>query len=109
MYLPLVNSVNTLLELVKRQALRISQNKLSIIVAFLVCILTLPYLMVMVLMPILFCLQDISNHQQNQPFEFHQENAKNLKEAEILLKDLFLDVDRVKRLKHPQALEIEKE
>ncbi|KAL8163192.1 UNVERIFIED_CONTAM: hypothetical protein K2H54_013997 [Gekko kuhli] len=53
--------------------------------------------------------QDISNHQQNQPFAFQQENAKNLKEAEILLKDLFLDVDRVKRLKHPQALEIEKE
>ncbi|XP_054834865.1 envoplakin [Eublepharis macularius] len=53
--------------------------------------------------------QDISNHRQNQPFEFQQENAKNLKEAEILLKDLFLDVDRVKRLKHPQALEIEKD
>ncbi|XP_048345833.1 envoplakin [Sphaerodactylus townsendi] len=53
--------------------------------------------------------QDISNHQQNQPFEFQQENAKNLKEAEILLKDLFLDVDKVKRLRHPQAFEIEKD
>uniref|UniRef100_A0A8B9PZU0 SH3 domain-containing protein n=1 Tax=Apteryx owenii TaxID=8824 RepID=A0A8B9PZU0_APTOW len=39
----------------------------------------------------------------------HQENAKNLKEAETLLKDLFLDVDRAKRLKHPQAIEIEKD
>uniref|UniRef100_A0A8B9DDH5 EVPL protein n=1 Tax=Anser cygnoides TaxID=8845 RepID=A0A8B9DDH5_ANSCY len=37
------------------------------------------------------------------------ENARNLKEAETLLKDLFLDVDRAKRLKHPQANEIEKD
>uniref|UniRef100_A0A8V5HH57 Uncharacterized protein n=1 Tax=Melopsittacus undulatus TaxID=13146 RepID=A0A8V5HH57_MELUD len=37
------------------------------------------------------------------------ENARNLKEAETLLKDLFLDVDRAKRLKHPQAPEIEKD
>lgn len=56
-----------------------------------------------------FWLQDANNHQQNKTFEFQQQNAKNLKEAEILLKDLFLDVDKVKRLKHPQALEIEKE
>lgn len=54
-------------------------------------------------------LQDASNHQKNKPFEFQQENARNLKEAETLLKDLFLDVDRAKRLKHPQAPEIEKE
>nr|XP_028572776.1 envoplakin isoform X1 [Podarcis muralis] len=53
--------------------------------------------------------QDSSYRQQNKPFEFQQENAKNLKEAEVLLKDLFLDVDKVKRLKHPQALEIEKD
>uniref|UniRef100_A0A8D0EFZ1 Envoplakin n=1 Tax=Salvator merianae TaxID=96440 RepID=A0A8D0EFZ1_SALMN len=53
--------------------------------------------------------QDTNNHKQNQPFEFQQQNAKNLKEAETLLKDLFLDVDKVKRLKHPQALEIEKD
>uniref|UniRef100_A0A8C3Y2M1 SH3 domain-containing protein n=1 Tax=Catharus ustulatus TaxID=91951 RepID=A0A8C3Y2M1_CATUS len=38
-----------------------------------------------------------------------QENARNLKEAETLLKDLFLDVDRAKRLRHPQAPEIEKD
>lgn len=54
-------------------------------------------------------LQDASNHQKNKAFEFQPENARNLKEAETLLKDLFLDVDRAKRLKHPQAIEIEKE
>ncbi|KFO64360.1 Envoplakin, partial [Corvus brachyrhynchos] len=48
--------------------------------------------------------QDSSNHQKNKPFEFQTENARNLKEAEI-----FLDVDRAKRLKHPQAPEIEKD
>ncbi|KAJ7316049.1 hypothetical protein JRQ81_002211 [Phrynocephalus forsythii] len=53
--------------------------------------------------------QDANNQQQNKPFEFQQHNAKNLKEAETLLKDLFLDVDKVKRLKHPQAFEIEKD
>ncbi|XP_014744679.1 PREDICTED: envoplakin isoform X1 [Sturnus vulgaris] len=53
--------------------------------------------------------QDSSNHQKNKAFEFQTENARNLKEAETLLKDLFLDVDRAKRLKHPQALEIEKD
>ncbi|KFW09077.1 Envoplakin, partial [Eurypyga helias] len=53
--------------------------------------------------------QDASNHQKNQAFEFQAENARNLKEAETLLKDLFLDVDRAKRLKHPQATEIEKD
>lgn len=53
--------------------------------------------------------QDVSNQQKNKAFEFQAENARNLKEAETLLKDLFLDVDRAKRLKHPQATEIEKE
>ncbi|KFP91901.1 Envoplakin, partial [Apaloderma vittatum] len=53
--------------------------------------------------------QDGSNHQKNKAFEFQSENARNLKEAETLLKDLFLDVDRAKRLKHPQATEIEKD
>ncbi|KFV16556.1 Envoplakin, partial [Tauraco erythrolophus] len=53
--------------------------------------------------------QDSSNHQKNKAFEFQLENARNLKEAETLLKDLFLDVDRAKRLKHPQATEIEKD
>ncbi|XP_015675187.1 envoplakin [Protobothrops mucrosquamatus] len=53
--------------------------------------------------------KDAINHQQNKPLEFQQINGKNLKEAETLLKDLFLDVDKVKHLKHPQAFEIEKD
>ncbi|XP_073350769.1 envoplakin [Pagrus major] len=40
----------------------------------------------------------------------HQKvNAENLAEAELLLKDLFMDVDKSKKLQHPQALEIEKD
>lgn len=40
----------------------------------------------------------------------HQKvNAENLAEAELLLKDLFMDVDKSKKLQHPQALEIERE
>lgn len=40
----------------------------------------------------------------------HQKvNADNLVEAEALLKDLFMDVDKSKRLQHPQAAEIERE
>ncbi|KYO31183.1 periplakin [Alligator mississippiensis] len=53
--------------------------------------------------------QDINNHQQNKPLAFQQANARSLKEAETLLKDLFLDVDKATRLKHPQANEIEKD
>ncbi|XP_074870273.1 envoplakin isoform X1 [Carettochelys insculpta] len=53
--------------------------------------------------------QDVSNYRQNKAFKFQQENARSLKEAETLLKDLFLDVDKAKRLKHPQATEIEKD
>lgn len=40
----------------------------------------------------------------------HQKaNAENLEEAEGLLKDLFMDVDKSKKLQHPQAAEIERE
>lgn len=40
----------------------------------------------------------------------HQKaNADNLEEAEGLLKDLFMDVDKSKKLQHPQAAEIERE
>uniref|UniRef100_A0A8D2LLQ9 SH3 domain-containing protein n=1 Tax=Varanus komodoensis TaxID=61221 RepID=A0A8D2LLQ9_VARKO len=59
--------------------------------------------------PAIFWLQDVNNQRQSKPLEFQQENAKNLKEAETLLKDLFLDVDKVKRMRHPQAMEIEKD
>lgn len=40
----------------------------------------------------------------------HQkENADNLTQAEGLLKDLFMDVDKAKKLAHPQANEIARE
>lgn len=53
--------------------------------------------------------QDRQNGAQNQALQHQQETGRNLKEAEVLLKDLFLDVDKARRLKHPQAEEIEKE
>lgn len=53
--------------------------------------------------------QDRQNSEQNQALEHQQETGRNLKEAEVLLKDLFLDVDKARRLKHPQAEEIEKD
>lgn len=55
------------------------------------------------------CLQDRLHSEQSQALQYRQETGRNLKEAEILLKDLFLDVDKARRLKHPQAEEIEKE
>ncbi|XP_008413685.1 envoplakin-like [Poecilia reticulata] len=36
-----------------------------------------------------------------------QENSVNLRQAELLFKDLFVDADRAKKLKHPQASEID--
>lgn len=53
--------------------------------------------------------QDRQNGEQNQALQHQQETGHNLKQAEVLLKDLFLDVDKARRLKHPQAEEIEKE
>ncbi|XP_004630175.1 envoplakin [Octodon degus] len=53
--------------------------------------------------------QDRLNSEQNQALQHQQETGRNLKEAEVLLKDLFLDVDKARRLKHPQAEEIEKD
>ncbi|XP_051015047.1 envoplakin [Acomys russatus] len=53
--------------------------------------------------------QDRQNGEQNQALQHQQEAGRNLKEAEVLLKDLFLDVDKARRLKHPQAEEIEKD
>lgn len=53
--------------------------------------------------------QDRLNNEQSQALQHQQETGRNLKEAEVLLKDLFLDVDKARRLKHPQAEEIEKE
>lgn len=54
-------------------------------------------------------LQDRVHSEENQALKHRQEVGRSLKEAEVLLKDLFLDVDKARRLKHPQAEEIEKE
>lgn len=54
-------------------------------------------------------LQDRLHSEQSQALQHRQEVGRSLKEAEVLLKDLFLDVDKARRLKHPQAEEIEKE
>ncbi|XP_049715387.1 envoplakin isoform X1 [Elephas maximus indicus] len=53
--------------------------------------------------------QDRQNGECSQPLQHQQVTGRNLKEAEMLLKDLFLDVDKARRLKHPQAEEIEKD
>ncbi|XP_043856067.1 envoplakin isoform X3 [Dromiciops gliroides] len=52
---------------------------------------------------------DRTNNEQNQALQYQEEIGRDLKEAEMLLKDLFLDMDKAKRLKHPQAAEIEKD
>ncbi|XP_023067534.1 envoplakin isoform X2 [Piliocolobus tephrosceles] len=53
--------------------------------------------------------QDRLRSEQSQALQHQQETGRSLKEAEVLLKDLFLDVDKARRLKHPQAEEIEKD
>ncbi|XP_036921086.1 envoplakin [Sturnira hondurensis] len=53
--------------------------------------------------------QDRLHLEQSQALQHRQEVGRSLKEAEVLLKDLFLDVDKARRLKHPQAEEIEKD
>nr|XP_021536408.1 envoplakin [Neomonachus schauinslandi] len=53
--------------------------------------------------------QDRLHSEQSQALQHQQEVGHSLKEAEVLLKDLFLDVDKARRLKHPQAEEIEKD
>ena len=53
--------------------------------------------------------QDRQHSEQSQALQHRQAVGRSLKEAEVLLKDLFLDVDKARRLKHPQAEEIEKE
>ncbi|XP_044199876.1 envoplakin a [Thunnus albacares] len=50
---------------------------------------------------------DAENDKKELPFEHQTPVSVKLGEAEGLLKDLFLDVDKAKKLKHPQAREIE--
>lgn len=55
----------------------------------------------------LFLFQDTVNDKKDRPLLHQKENTEILAEAEGLLKDLFLDVDRAKKLSHPQTGEIE--
>lgn len=50
---------------------------------------------------------DAENDRKEQPFQYQDQLKNKLGEAEDLLKNLFLDVDKAKKLKHPQAREIE--
>nr|XP_015809808.2 envoplakin a [Nothobranchius furzeri]XP_054607682.1 envoplakin a [Nothobranchius furzeri] len=50
---------------------------------------------------------DNENEKKQLPFQHQEELKIKLGEAEDLLKDLFLDVDKAKKFKHPQAKEIE--
>ncbi|XP_044046418.1 envoplakin a [Siniperca chuatsi] len=50
---------------------------------------------------------DAENDRKELPFKHQTEISDKLGEAEGLLKDLFLDVDKAKKLNHPQAKEIE--
>ncbi|KAG8014466.1 Envoplakin [Nibea albiflora] len=50
---------------------------------------------------------DSENEKKDLPFQHQEEISDKLGNAEGLLKDLFLDVDKAKKLKHPQAREIE--
>uniref|UniRef100_A0A3B4ZBM4 Envoplakin-like n=1 Tax=Stegastes partitus TaxID=144197 RepID=A0A3B4ZBM4_9TELE len=52
---------------------------------------------------------DAERGKKGQPLIHQKENADNLAEAEGLLKDLFMDVGKAKKLQHPQAKEIEKD
>lgn len=54
-------------------------------------------------------MQDSERDVKKQPWMHQKENAERLAEAEGLLKDLFMDVDKAKKLQHPQAGDIEKE
>lgn len=53
--------------------------------------------------------QDAENEKKELPFKHQQEISDKLGEAEELLKDLFLDLDKARKLKHPQATEIQSE
>uniref|UniRef100_A0A673BAP6 Envoplakin-like n=1 Tax=Sphaeramia orbicularis TaxID=375764 RepID=A0A673BAP6_9TELE len=52
---------------------------------------------------------DTERRKKNQTLVHQNENSENLAEAEVLLKELFMDVGRAKKLQHPQANEIERD
>lgn len=53
--------------------------------------------------------QDAERDDKNLPMIHQKVNADNLVEAEMLLKNLFMDVDKAKKMQHPQTTEIERE
>lgn len=53
--------------------------------------------------------EDTQRDEKKQQLLHQKENSENLAEAEMRLKDLFMDVDKAKKLQHPQAREIEKD
>ncbi|TWW69236.1 Envoplakin 210 kDa cornified envelope precursor protein [Takifugu flavidus] len=52
---------------------------------------------------------DAERDDKNLPLMHQKVNADSLVEAEVLLKELFMDVDKAKKLQHPQATEIERD
>uniref|UniRef100_A0A672HTY2 Uncharacterized protein n=1 Tax=Salarias fasciatus TaxID=181472 RepID=A0A672HTY2_SALFA len=50
---------------------------------------------------------DAENDKLERPFQHQTKVSEDLTEAEGLVKDLFLDIDRLKKLKHPQAKDID--
>uniref|UniRef100_UPI00358E45A4 plectin-like n=1 Tax=Myxine glutinosa TaxID=7769 RepID=UPI00358E45A4 len=52
---------------------------------------------------------DIENARNNKDFQYKQRNSDNLAEAEKYLQELFLNVDQVKKMKHPQSEMIKKD
>ncbi|XP_053299625.1 envoplakin [Pleuronectes platessa] len=52
---------------------------------------------------------DAERDRKHQQLLHQKENAEDLTQAERLLKELFMDVDRAKKLQHPQVHEIERD
>uniref|UniRef100_A0A7N6BLL2 Desmoplakin SH3 domain-containing protein n=1 Tax=Anabas testudineus TaxID=64144 RepID=A0A7N6BLL2_ANATE len=52
---------------------------------------------------------DSEREVNKQPWMHQKENGDRLAQAEVLLKELFMDVDKAKKLQHPQAGDIEKD
>ncbi|KAK2833848.1 hypothetical protein Q5P01_017737 [Channa striata] len=52
---------------------------------------------------------DTERGKKTQTLLHKKENADRLAQAEVLLKELFMDVGKAKKLQHPQATEIEKD
>ncbi|KAG1928651.1 envoplakin [Pimephales promelas] len=51
--------------------------------------------------------EDVENKRKGSPLKHQGRAAENLCQAEILLKDLFMDVSKAKKQQHPQASVIE--